>query len=85
MTLIPEVELRRATIPIFFDMMQCEFYSPRDKYAERYRDSTNIRANFHEVSLVSLFWFRLFKSLDCIKEGSRAEFTLIKFKKKVMF
>ncbi|XP_078264532.1 dedicator of cytokinesis protein 2-like [Rhinoraja longicauda] len=24
MTLIPEVELRRSTIPIFFDMMQCE-------------------------------------------------------------
>ncbi|KAM7141237.1 dedicator of cytokinesis protein 5 isoform 1-T1 [Molossus nigricans] len=24
-TLIPEVELRKATIPIFFDMMQCEF------------------------------------------------------------
>ncbi|KAL2077285.1 hypothetical protein ACEWY4_026789 [Coilia grayii] len=25
MTLIPEEELRRATIPIFFDMMQCEY------------------------------------------------------------
>ncbi|XP_059821727.1 dedicator of cytokinesis protein 2-like [Hypanus sabinus] len=25
MTLIPEVELRRSTIPIFFDMMQCEY------------------------------------------------------------
>lgn len=24
MTLIPEVELRKATIPIFFDMMKCE-------------------------------------------------------------
>ena len=23
-TLIPETELRKATIPIFFDMMQCE-------------------------------------------------------------
>ena len=27
MTLIPEVELRKATIPIFFDMIQCEYYS----------------------------------------------------------
>ena len=27
MTLIPETELRKATIPIFFDMMQCEYYS----------------------------------------------------------
>ncbi|XP_055487772.1 dedicator of cytokinesis protein 2-like [Leucoraja erinacea] len=25
MTLIPEVELRKSTIPIFFDMMQCEY------------------------------------------------------------
>ncbi|NXQ40013.1 DOCK5 protein, partial [Catharus fuscescens] len=24
-TLVPEPELRKATIPIFFDMMQCEF------------------------------------------------------------
>ena len=27
MTLIPDIDLRTATIPIFFDMMQCEFYS----------------------------------------------------------
>lgn len=28
-TLIPEPELRKATIPIFFDMMQCEHnFSP---------------------------------------------------------
>ncbi|TRY99585.1 hypothetical protein DNTS_033289 [Danionella cerebrum] len=25
MTLVPEIELRKATIPIFFDMMQCEY------------------------------------------------------------
>lgn len=25
MTLIPETELRKATIPIFFDMMLCEY------------------------------------------------------------
>lgn len=29
MTLIPETELRKATVPIFFDMMQCEFHSTR--------------------------------------------------------
>uniref|UniRef100_A0A6A7FSL4 Dedicator of cytokinesis protein 1 isoform X2 n=2 Tax=Hirondellea gigas TaxID=1518452 RepID=A0A6A7FSL4_9CRUS len=29
MTLIPEPELRRSTIPIFFDMMQCEYYSAK--------------------------------------------------------
>ena len=30
MTLIPETYLRKATIPIFFDMMQCEYYSPNE-------------------------------------------------------
>jgi dedicator of cytokinesis protein 1 len=28
MTLVPDPELRRETIPIFYDMMQCEFCSP---------------------------------------------------------
>ncbi|XP_040200610.1 dedicator of cytokinesis protein 2 isoform X1 [Rana temporaria] len=30
MTLIPETELRKATIPIFFDMMLCEFHQTGD-------------------------------------------------------
>ncbi|XP_067884811.1 dedicator of cytokinesis protein 2-like isoform X2 [Heterodontus francisci] len=30
MTLVPEVELRKSTIPIFFDMMQCEFHYKGD-------------------------------------------------------
>ena len=30
MTLIPEAELRKATIPIFFDMMLCEYEKSRD-------------------------------------------------------
>lgn len=25
MTLIPEAELRKATIPLFFDLLQCEY------------------------------------------------------------
>ncbi|KAK7122279.1 hypothetical protein R3I94_019413 [Phoxinus phoxinus] len=29
MTLVPEIELRKATIAIFFDMMQCEFHFRR--------------------------------------------------------
>lgn len=31
MTLVPETELRKATIPIFFDMMQCEYYSSKHR------------------------------------------------------
>ena len=35
-------ELRRATIPIFFDMMQCEYMQPVP-------NSMRIQGNFHEV------------------------------------
>nr|CAD7456332.1 unnamed protein product [Timema tahoe] len=52
MTLIPETELRRATIPIFFDMMQCEFYSSRlsgEGFGDTKRDTTHIKAHFAEV------------------------------------
>jgi len=51
MTLTPEVELRKATIPIFFDMMQCEFYSCFDGHTNK-RDSSNIKAKFNDVSLL---------------------------------
>ena len=54
MTLIPETELRRATIPIFFDMMQCEFYSPRvpsESFGDSKRNAANIKVNFSEVSI----------------------------------
>lgn len=52
MTLIPETELRRATIPIFFDMMQCEFYSSRvasESFGDTKRNTANIKAHFSEV------------------------------------
>lgn len=51
MTLVPESELRRATIPIFFDMMQCEFYSSKNSCDMSFtkRDSTSIKGNFSEV------------------------------------
>ena len=35
MTLIPDIDLRNATIPIFFDMMQCEFYSGASRHGSR--------------------------------------------------
>ncbi|KAG0720446.1 Dedicator of cytokinesis protein 1 [Chionoecetes opilio] len=34
MTMLPDTELRKATIPIFFDMMQCEFYHTRHRMKE---------------------------------------------------
>lgn len=50
MTLTPEIELRKAAIPIFFDMMQCEFYSCADGHSNK-RDSSNIKAKFTDVSI----------------------------------
>lgn len=52
MTLIPETELRKATVPIFFDMMQCEFYSSRvssESFGDTKRNTANIKAHFSEV------------------------------------
>lgn len=50
MALIPETELRKATIPIFFDMMQCEYYSSRmvEGYGDTKRDKAHIKGNFNE-------------------------------------
>ncbi|XP_046384567.1 dedicator of cytokinesis protein 1 isoform X4 [Ischnura elegans] len=70
MTLIPETELRKATIPIFFDMMQCEFYSSRnvgESFSDTKRDSTNIKANFSE------FENEMIAKLDILVEGGRGD------------
>merc|ERR1711878_119572 len=48
MALIPEQELQKHIIPIFFDMIQCEFYSERFQKDATKRDATQTKANFHE-------------------------------------
>nr|KAG5708357.1 hypothetical protein BaRGS_034388 [Batillaria attramentaria] len=60
MTLIPETELRRATIPIFFDMMQCEYMQPVP-------NSNRIQGNFHEVEN------EMITQLDALVEGGRGD------------
>nr|CAD7394074.1 unnamed protein product [Timema cristinae] len=70
MTLIPETELRRATIPIFFDMMQCEFYSSRlsgEGFGDTKRDTTHIKAHFAE------FENEMVAKLDILVEGGRGD------------
>ncbi|XP_039295839.1 dedicator of cytokinesis protein 1 [Nilaparvata lugens] len=67
MTLIPENELRKATIPIFFDMMQCEFYSPKDGSLELRRDSNNIKGKFSE------FENEIIAKLDNLVEGGKGD------------
>ncbi|XP_012257396.2 dedicator of cytokinesis protein 1 isoform X1 [Athalia rosae] len=69
MTLIPETELRRATIPIFFDMMQCEFYSSRfsEGYGDTKRDPAHIKGNFMEYEN------EMIAKLDILVEGGRGD------------
>lgn len=72
MTLIPERELRKATIPIFFDMMQCEFYSPKYYIPgyDNHRSTTvygSIRGNFNE------FEHEMITQLDALIEGGRGD------------
>ncbi|XP_050304413.1 dedicator of cytokinesis protein 1 isoform X2 [Anthonomus grandis grandis] len=70
MTLIPENVLRTVTIPIFFDMMQCEFYSSRlefESYGDTKRDSSHIKGNFHE------FENEMIVKLDALFEGGRGD------------
>nr|XP_012153465.1 PREDICTED: dedicator of cytokinesis protein 1 isoform X5 [Megachile rotundata] len=69
MALIPESELRKATIPIFFDMMQCEFYSSRitEGYGDTKRDPAHIKANFIEYEN------EMIAKLDILVEGGRGD------------
>jgi len=70
MTLIPQKELRTYTIPIFFDMMQCEYYSSRlevESYGDTNRNSSHIKANFGD------FENEMIVKLDALFEGGRGD------------
>ncbi|RWS13623.1 hypothetical protein B4U79_02826, partial [Dinothrombium tinctorium] len=74
MALIPEIALRNATIPIFFDMMQCEFLSPKgdDSLASSNIDLSSIssgdyRRNFKECE------HEMITQLDKLVEGGRGD------------
>ncbi|XP_058117001.1 dedicator of cytokinesis protein 1 [Anopheles coustani] len=66
MSMIPEEDLRRATIPIFFDMMQCEYYSSRyamESYGDTKRNTAHIKGNFND------FEKEIIEKLDHFIEG----------------
>ncbi|KAK9873197.1 hypothetical protein WA026_021430 [Henosepilachna vigintioctopunctata] len=70
MTLLPEPKLREATIPIFFDMMQCEFYSSKyvfEGYGDTKRDSSHVKGNFKN------FENEMIAKLDTLVEGGRGD------------
>lgn len=70
MSLIPEIELRKASIPIFFDMMQCEYYSSKfmlESYGDTKRNNTHHKANFND------FEKEMIEKLDILVEGGRGD------------
>lgn len=70
MSLIPEHELRKAALPIFFDMMQCEFYSSKflvESYGDTKRDSSQIKGHFTD------FENEMIAKLDTLIEGGRGD------------
>lgn len=72
MTLLPEIELRKATMPIFFDMMQCEFYSSKyivESYGDTKTDSSQIKGHFSD------FENEMIAKLDTLIEGGRGDET----------
>ncbi|XP_040577137.1 dedicator of cytokinesis protein 1 [Lepeophtheirus salmonis] len=66
MSLIPESELRKSVIPIFFDMMQCEFYSV-------------VRGREHKGNFFD-FEREMIEKLDVIIEHSGDEYFKILFR-----
>lgn len=70
MSLIPEVEVRKATIPIFFDMMQCEYYMSKhaiESFGDTKRNNLHHKANFND------FEKEMIEKLDLMVEGGRGD------------
>lgn len=70
MSLIPEIELRKATIPIFFDMMQCEYYTSKymiESYGDTKRNNLHYKGNFNE------FENEMIEKLDLMVEGGKGD------------
>uniref|UniRef100_A0A1L8DMR3 Putative signaling protein n=1 Tax=Nyssomyia neivai TaxID=330878 RepID=A0A1L8DMR3_9DIPT len=70
MSLIPEPELRKATIPIFFDMMQAEYCSSRyilESYGDTRRNNSHYKGNFND------FENEMIEKLDILVEGGRGD------------
>lgn len=70
MSLIPDTEIRRISIPIFFDMMQCELNSSRlihESYGDTKRNVSHCKGNFND------FEKKMIEQLDILVEAGRAD------------
>ncbi|XP_077292342.1 dedicator of cytokinesis protein myoblast city [Arctopsyche grandis] len=69
MSLIPEIELRKATIPIFFDMMECEYNSQKSlsDLSDNNSDSFLLKKKFNN------FENEMIHKLDVLVEGGKGD------------
>lgn len=70
MSMIPETDLRKNTIPIFFDMMQCEFISSKfhdASFGDTKRNNEHMKASFQN------FEKEMIEKLDILVEGGRGD------------
>lgn len=70
MSLIPDEELRAATIPIFFDMMQCEWFSSRlvpGSYGDTKRCTAHAKGTFDD------FEKEMIHKLDILVESGHGD------------
>lgn len=70
MSMIPDAELRKSTIPIFFDMMQCEYVSSKflvESFGDTKRNVSHIKGSFKE------FEKEMIEKLDILVEGGRGD------------
>jgi dedicator of cytokinesis protein 1 len=71
MSMIPETELRKSTIPIFFDMMQCEYVSSKfhtESFGDTKRNVSHMKASFRD------FEKEMIEKIDILVEGGRGDF-----------
>ncbi|EDV94993.1 dedicator of cytokinesis protein 1 isoform X2 [Drosophila grimshawi] len=81
MSMIPETELRRETIPIFFDMMQCEYYSSRleqESYGDTKHNNAHHKGNFSE------FKTAMIEKLDILIGAGKGDTEYKELFKKIM-
>ncbi|WAR21521.1 DOCK2-like protein [Mya arenaria] len=71
MTLIPETEMRKATLPIFYDMMMCEFNHPVR--------GGGIKGNFKDVET------EMINQMDALVEGGRGDEQYMQLFKDTLF
>ena len=91
LSLIPVEDLRVAIIPLFYDMLQCEYRTPRSVHATEPQPmamATVTRRDLHEHrrihGTVAEFETTMVKSLDVYIEGGRGDADYVRLFEQLM-